>query len=58
MQQTAFENMLLVRKLAGKSEMGGKWKDAESVFRWWMEDDSMPGQYGLLLDEESNELYY
>lgn len=54
----AFENMLLVRKLAGKSEVGGKWKDAESVFRWWMEDDNMPGQYGLLLDEESNELYY
>ena len=54
----AFEKMLLVRKMAGKDDSTGGWIDAESVFRWWMDDDSMPGQYKMLLDDETNELYY
>ncbi len=54
----AFEKMLLVRKMAGKDDSTGGWIDAESVFRWWMDDDTMPGQYKMLLDDETNELYY
>ena len=54
----AFEKMLLVRKMAGKDDSTGGWIDAESVFRWWMDDNTMPGQYKMLLDDETNELYY
>ena len=54
----AFEKMLLVRKLEGKDDSTGGWIDAEHVFKWWMEDRTMPGQYKMLLDEETNELYY
>jgi 3'-phosphoadenosine 5'-phosphosulfate sulfotransferase (PAPS reductase)/FAD synthetase len=54
----AFGQMLLERKKAGKQDATGAWKDAESVFRWWMEDETIPGQYELLLKEEGNELYY
>lgn len=54
----AFEEMLLIREKDGKEDRTGKWKDAESVFRWWMEEDFIPGQYKLAWDEESNELYY
>ena len=54
----AFEKMLLVRKMEGKDDSTGGWLDAESVFKWWMEDNTMPGQYKMLLDDETNELYY
>lgn len=54
----AFEKMLLVRKMAGKDDSTGGWIEAESVFRWWMDDNTMPGQYKMLLDDETNELYY
>lgn len=54
----AFANMLLARKQAGKDDSTGGWSDAEAVFRWWMEDRNMPGQYELSLDEDSNEIYY
>lgn len=54
----AFEKMLLVRKLEGKDDSTGGWIDAEHVFKWWMEDRTMPGQYKMFLDEETNELYY
>ena len=54
----AFEKMLLVRKLDGKDDSTGGWIDAEHVFKWWMEDRTMPGQYKMFLDEETNELYY
>ena len=54
----AFEKMLLVRKLEGKDDSTGGWVDAESVFRWWMEDNTMPGQYELQFDEDTNEVYY
>ena len=53
----AFEQMLLLRKQEGKDDSIGKWKDAQGVFRWWMEEDPMPGQYELLWDEETDELY-
>ena len=54
----AFEKMLLVRKMEGKDDSTGGWVDAESVFRWWMEDDTMPGQYELQFNEDTNEMYY
>ena len=54
----AFEKMLLVRKMGGQDDSTGGWLDAESVFKWWMEDNTMPGQYKMLLDDETNELYY
>lgn len=41
----AFEKMLEVRKERGKDDgNGGVWKDAESVFRWWIEDKTIEGQ--------------
>lgn len=41
----AFEKMLEVRKARGKDDgNGGAWKDAESVFRWWIEDKNVEGQ--------------
>lgn len=41
----AFEKMLEVRKERGKDDgNGGAWKDAESVFRWWIEDKNIEGQ--------------
>ena len=54
----AFEQMLLIRRQEGKDDRFGRWKDAQGVFRWWMEEDPVPGQYELLWDEETEELYY
>lgn len=40
----AFDRMLLERARRGKES---KWKTAEEVFLWWMEDDNIPGQMSL-----------
>lgn len=40
----AFEGMLQERKRRGKES---KWKTAEEVFLWWMEDDNIPGQMSI-----------
>lgn len=40
----AFEKMLEVRKASG---LETKWKAGEEVFRWWIEDDTIPGQITL-----------
>ena len=41
----AFEKMLEVRKERGKDDgKGGVWKDAKSVFKWWIEDKTIEGQ--------------
>ena len=40
----AFERMLQERKRRGKKS---KWKTAEEVFLWWMEDDNIPGQMSI-----------
>lgn len=40
----AFERMLEERKRRGKK---CKWKTAEEVFLWWMEDDNIPGQMSI-----------
>lgn len=37
----AFEKMIVVRKRKG---METQWGTGEEVFRWWMEDDTIPGQ--------------
>ena len=39
----AFEKMLIAREQAGLENKCG-WTDAESVFRWWMEDKTDPNQ--------------
>lgn len=40
----AFGRMLEERKRRGKES---RWKTAEEVFLWWMEDDNIPGQMSL-----------
>ena len=47
----AFDRMLKERERRGKET---KWKNAEEVFAWWMEDDNIPGQMSLdeFLEEE------
>lgn len=42
----AFERMLERRRAAGK-ETGGDWTDGKAVYRWWVEDDTIPGQMRL-----------
>lgn len=41
----AFEKMLLVRKQLGLEST--RWKDAQEVFDWWMENDDIEGQMSL-----------
>ncbi len=49
----AFERMLEVRKSRGKDDGdGGVWKDAESVFKWWIEDKTIEGQMEFNFEEE------
>lgn len=45
----AFERMIEVRKGKG---LECKWKTGEEVFKWWMEDDSVPGQLEFDFEEE------
>lgn len=40
----AFDKMLEARKLAGKDEEYGEWSNGEGVFRWWIQDTTIPGQ--------------
>ena len=49
----AFEKMLSERKKLGKNDSTGKWKDAESVFNWWIEEDkhNVKGQLSLFDDK-------
>ena len=46
----AFARMLETRKLQGKTTIDC-WTDEEAVYRWWMEDDSIPGQIKISLSE-------
>lgn len=43
----AFDRMLKKRKAKGKDDSGGKWKDAESMYKWWVQDDSIEGQMDI-----------
>lgn len=40
----AFDRMLKERKKRGKE---CKWETGEEVFRWWMEDENIPGQMSI-----------
>lgn len=40
----AFDKMLQARKEAGKNDPYDFWTDGEGVFRWWIEDKTIPGQ--------------
>ena len=43
----AFDKMLQIRKMKGKDDSTGRWKNANELFRWWMEDDNIEGQISL-----------
>lgn len=46
----AFDRMLLKRKMAGKNDNTGRWKNGYGVFLWWMEDQNIEGQMDLFED--------
>lgn len=55
----AFEKMIEKRRADGKGEFIGKdgkpcWTDGEAVYRWWVQDDSIPGQMDIFdfIDKE------
>lgn len=49
----AFGKMLDARTQSGlENKMG--WKDAESVFLWWMEDKNIEGQLKMEFDNNNN----
>lgn len=54
----AFQRMVDRRKEEGKNDIekyGEKWKDGESVYKWWVGDTTIPGQmdiYDFLKDDE------
>lgn len=48
----AFDRMLKKRREAGKDDVTGKsglhrWTDGEAVYRWWIRDDTVPGQMSI-----------
>lgn len=53
----AFEKMLENRKKQGKLENTIQWKDAESVFRWWMEDKNIEGQMAFSWTDDYEVFY-
>lgn len=52
----AFQRLVDKRKADGKEgdKYGKNWKDGESVYKWWVGDDSIPGQMDIysFLDKE------
>ena len=53
----AFQKMCDARKESGKgasSKYGRDWTDGEAVYKWWIQDDSIPGQMDIyeFLDKE------
>ena len=45
----AFDRMLEVRKQKGKDDTTGKWRDAESVYKWWTDPKFDP--YTMTLED-------
>lgn len=43
----AFDRMLKKRKAQGKDDSKGRWRDAEHVYKWWIEDDTIDGQMNI-----------
>lgn len=50
----AFDKMLEARKTSGKTSHYGEWQDGEGVFRWWIEDTTIPGQMVFDFDQPGN----
>lgn len=52
-----FAKLLEMRKQNGKDDSKGHWTDAESLYRWWVQDDSIPGQMDIFdfIDKEETE---
>lgn len=40
----AFDEMLAKRREKGKDDTTGAWVDGKAVYRWWIEDATIPGQ--------------
>lgn len=58
----AFDRMLKRRREAGKDDVTGKeglhkWVDGETVYKWWINDTSIPGQTDIFdfLDKEDGD---
>lgn len=54
----AFDRMLERRRASGKDDITGKvglhkWVNGEAVYRWWIMDDTIPGQ--MTIDDYLNE---
>lgn len=51
----AFGRMLKKRKTEGKDDSKGHWKDVESMYKWWIQDDSIEGQMDIFefLEEDT-----
>lgn len=48
----AFDRMLKKRRSVGKDDITGKvslhrWMDGEAVYRWWINDQTVPGQINI-----------
>lgn len=50
--KNSFARMLEVRKRKGLP-IRQEWKNAQSVFEWWMEDENIDGQYSMNFDGEN-----
>lgn len=53
----AFERMLKARKERGKDDSAGNWTDAQAVYRWWVEDDKLPGQLKFDFNKKRIDFY-
>lgn len=42
-----FAKLLEMRKRNGKDDSKGHWTSAEALYRWWVQDDSIPGQMDI-----------
>ena len=53
----AFDRMMKRRLARGKDDFNNsnRWTDGESVYRWWINDKSIPGQMDIFsfIDKES-----
>ncbi len=48
--KNAFKKMLDIRKNKGKDDSKGQWKNVDSLFLWWVQDEQVPGQLEFDLD--------
>jgi phosphoadenosine phosphosulfate reductase len=51
--KNAIKKMLEARKASGKGDLGGKWKDVDSTFDWWLKKSKyeVEGQMSLFEEE-------